>query len=336
MTLVQSPYLKVRRDRFLGVFTARCYGLAPVPRPLRSPAQPSPHQQTQPASAPAAGLARFGPVTSEDSTASIDVSPDRAALTATFADLEVDLEKGAKSAGTRMVMPLTAGAQNAKITIYASGYALTDHGTARLSLTVNGRTVVKDFPAGTDADFVQPIELPVIAGAELGAEQADRGSSLHRIVARRDAQLAVDRLDLGLDRVAGEEQPLRDRASGSCCWNAATSCPARWTTGIRSRCSWTGSTSPRTPGSTATARFQPRGAGAAGHRARCDFLNAARNERPRSCHTMPSTAPRRRSGRRPPRKSRQCRARAGSRPPARSGHETPCHARGTREASGRS
>jgi hypothetical protein len=54
-------------------------------------------------------------VTSEASTASIDVSPDRAALTATFADLEADLEKAAQSTGTRMVMPLTAGAQHAKI-----------------------------------------------------------------------------------------------------------------------------------------------------------------------------------------------------------------------------
>jgi len=142
---------------------------SPTTAAKHSPAPPSPKQQPQqpqPPSAPDARLARFGPVTSEDSTASIDVSADREALTATFADLEMDLEKGAQSAGTRMVIPLTSGAKHATIAIYASGYAFTQDATARLVLTVNGRTVVKDFPAGTDDDFVQPIELPVIAGAE--------------------------------------------------------------------------------------------------------------------------------------------------------------------------
>jgi hypothetical protein len=42
-------------------------------------------------------------------------------------------------------------------------------------------------------------------------------------------------------------------ASGSCCSSAGISCPGNWTTGIRNRCSWTGSTSPRTAGSTETA-----------------------------------------------------------------------------------
>jgi hypothetical protein len=111
-------------------------------------------------------LVRFGPVTSEDSTASIDVSPDGAALTTTFSDLEVTLGQGAQSTGTRMVMPLTDGAQKAQLTVYASGYALTQHATARLSLTVNGQTVVKDFPAGTDGEFVEQIELPATAGSE--------------------------------------------------------------------------------------------------------------------------------------------------------------------------
>jgi hypothetical protein len=111
-------------------------------------------------------VVRFGPVTSDDSTASSDVSPDGAALTTTFADLEANLEQGVLSTGTHMVMPLTGGAQNAEITVSASGYALTENAAARLSLTVNGQTVVKDFPAGTDGDFVQQIELPAIAGSE--------------------------------------------------------------------------------------------------------------------------------------------------------------------------
>ena len=122
-------------------------------------------QQTQP-SGPGAGPVRFGPVTSEDSTASTAVSPDGQALTTLFSDLEADTQKGIQSNGTRMVMPLTDGAPNAHITVYASGYALTEGATARLSLTLNGQTVVKDFPAGTDDEFVQQIELPAIAGSE--------------------------------------------------------------------------------------------------------------------------------------------------------------------------
>jgi hypothetical protein len=123
------------------------------------------HYAPQPPSAPGAGVVRFGTVTSENSTASIDVSDDGKALTAGFSDLEADLEKGVPSTGTRMVMPLTGGARNATITVYASGYVFTHHATARLSFTVNGTTVVRDFPSGTDREFVQPIELPAIGGS---------------------------------------------------------------------------------------------------------------------------------------------------------------------------
>ena len=60
------------------------------------------------------------------------------------------------------------------------------------------------------------------------------------------------------------------RVSASCCWSAGTSCPVRWTTGIRGRCSSTGSTSPRTPGSAATAnRSSPRSTTSWAGRPRC-------------------------------------------------------------------
>jgi hypothetical protein len=48
----------------------------------------------------------------------------------------------------------------------------------------------------------------------LAAKQADRRRLLHRVVAGRDAQLAVDRFDLGLDGMAGDEQPLCDLVGG--------------------------------------------------------------------------------------------------------------------------
>jgi hypothetical protein len=109
---------------------------------------------------------RFGTVTSDDSTASTDVSPDGEALSTLFSDLEVSTEKGVVSNGTRVVMPLTGGTQNAVLKVDVSGYAFTQHATARLSITVNGQTFVKDFPDGTDDDFVQQVELPAVAGSE--------------------------------------------------------------------------------------------------------------------------------------------------------------------------
>jgi hypothetical protein len=112
-------------------------------------------------------LVRFGPVTSEDSTATTDISPDGAALTTLFSDLVATLQKGPQSTGTRMVIPLTDDGQNAKLTVYASGYAITTkHATACLRLTVNGQTVVRGFRGGTEGEFLQPLELPAIAGSE--------------------------------------------------------------------------------------------------------------------------------------------------------------------------
>jgi hypothetical protein len=136
-----------------------------------TPAQPGPQtatqQKTQPPPASSAGSVRFGAVTCEDSNSSTDVSSDGGALTTLFSDQVASLQEGPQSTGTRMVIPLTGGAQNRKLTVYASGYAITtEHTTARLSLTVNGQTVVKDFPAGTEGEFVQPLKLPAIAGSD--------------------------------------------------------------------------------------------------------------------------------------------------------------------------
>ena len=132
----------------------------PVKTGLKQGAQHKP--QSQPA--PAAGVVRFGTVTIEDSNSTIDVSSDSQALTALFSDLEAKSDDGVPSNGTRMVMPLTGGAPDATITVYASGYVFTHRATARLIFTLNGKPVVKEFPSGTDGDFVQPIELPAIGG----------------------------------------------------------------------------------------------------------------------------------------------------------------------------
>jgi hypothetical protein len=110
-------------------------------------------------------VVRFGTVTIEDSNSTIDVSSDGQALTALFSDLEAKSDDGVPSNGTRMVMPLTGGAPNATITVYASGYVFTHRATARLIFTLNGKPIVREFPSGTDSDFVEPIELPAIGGS---------------------------------------------------------------------------------------------------------------------------------------------------------------------------
>jgi hypothetical protein len=83
-----------------------------------------------------------------------------------FSDMEVKLQEGVVSNGTRVVIPLTGGAHNGVLTIYASGYAFAQGATARLTMTVNGQAFVRDFPVGTDDDFVQQVELPAVAGSD--------------------------------------------------------------------------------------------------------------------------------------------------------------------------
>jgi hypothetical protein len=140
-------------------------------------------------------VVRFGTVTIEDSNSSIDVAPDGQALTALFSDLEADSQKGVLSNGTRMVIPLTSGARNATIKVYASGYVFTRHATARLSFTVNNQTVVQEFPSGTDDDFVLPIELPAIGGSAYQLSVAIDGQpSSHRGV----AYINVSAIDAGI------------------------------------------------------------------------------------------------------------------------------------------
>jgi hypothetical protein len=115
---------------------------------------------------------RFGPVTSNDSTADVAIDPDRKTLTTRFSTLEVSVGSGesAPPDATRtfsLVVPLTAAARNAKLTFYASGFAFADKGTtARLTLRVNGRSIARDFPAGSEVEYVQPLKLSAIPASQ--------------------------------------------------------------------------------------------------------------------------------------------------------------------------
>jgi hypothetical protein len=135
----------------------------------QAPGKTGPKQGAQPKppspSAPADNVVRFGTVTSDNTNSTINVAPDGQALTALFSDLEAKSYDGVPSNETHMVIPLTGGASNATIKVYASGYVFTRHATARLSVTLNNQTIIKEFFSRTDHDFVLPIELPAIGGS---------------------------------------------------------------------------------------------------------------------------------------------------------------------------
>lgn len=112
---------------------------------------------------PSADSVRFGRVTVSDPTADINIDPDQTTLTARFSQFEVSLGSESATRTSSLVVPLTDGAQNAKLTFYASGFAFTYEGaTARLTLRVNGRKVVRDFPTGSEVEYVQRLDLPAI------------------------------------------------------------------------------------------------------------------------------------------------------------------------------
>jgi hypothetical protein len=106
-------------------------------------------------------------VTTSDPSVTISIAPDRTTLTTTFSELVASVGSVVSPAPAtrsfRLVVPLTGAAQNAKVAFHASGYAVVEEGaTARLTFRVNGRTIVKDFPVGSDDDFDQTLELPAI------------------------------------------------------------------------------------------------------------------------------------------------------------------------------
>jgi hypothetical protein len=128
----------------------------------------APPRTEQPAAPPpSADSVRFGRVTASDPTADIAIDPDRTTMTARFSAFEVSAGSESATRASSLVVPLTDGAQNAKVTFYASGFAFADEGaTARLTLRVNGRKLVKDFPAGSEVDYVQRLQLPAIPASQ--------------------------------------------------------------------------------------------------------------------------------------------------------------------------
>ena len=57
------------------------------------------------------------------------------------------------------------------------------------------------------------LRIPLRGVSPLPAEQTRRRRLLHRLVARGDAQLSIDRAHLGVDGIAGHEEPVGDVAN---------------------------------------------------------------------------------------------------------------------------
>jgi hypothetical protein len=132
---------------------------APVQQPAAKPA-PKPQPSTDPV--------RFGPVGDAGWGSETNVSGDRRALTTAFEDLQVGLQyedAPDSSRSMQLAIPLTDGAEGETLFIHAQGYSIASDATAQLILRANGRTIVQQFPAGTDDSFLRTLEVPAVPGA---------------------------------------------------------------------------------------------------------------------------------------------------------------------------
>jgi hypothetical protein len=124
---------------------------------------------------------RFGPVASQDSTYTINIDPDGTTFTIAFSNIQAGVGDVALDPSYRptfaLTLPLTDGAHNSTVTFYASGYAFVTKGaTARLIFSVNGHTVVKNFSAGWDDEYIQQLKLPAIPASDTAAvDRCDHG-----------------------------------------------------------------------------------------------------------------------------------------------------------------
>jgi hypothetical protein len=100
-------------------------------------------------------------------TALTGIAPDGSALTTTFDDLVVEVGQGVTESDVTqsfsMTLPLSDGAKGKTLRVQAQGYAIALGGTsARLTLRLNGQVRVRNFPAGSNTEFVQTLEVPAI------------------------------------------------------------------------------------------------------------------------------------------------------------------------------
>jgi hypothetical protein len=108
---------------------------------------------------------RSKPVASGDDGFDIGISDDGLVFTLRFAELqaEVDARKSPDLVAARVfsaVLPMDGGANGANISFAASGFAFATEGASCFAvLSVNGKTSVEHFTAGTDQEFVQQLRF---------------------------------------------------------------------------------------------------------------------------------------------------------------------------------
>jgi hypothetical protein len=108
---------------------------------------------------------RSRPAASGDDGFDISISDDGLAFTLRFAEIqaEVDAGKSPDLVAARVfsaILPLDGGDNGTDISFAAGGFAsATDGASGYAVLSVNGKTSVEHFPAGTDQEFVQQLRL---------------------------------------------------------------------------------------------------------------------------------------------------------------------------------
>jgi hypothetical protein len=119
-------------------------------------------------SALAAGDATFGRASTfnNDVGFKLNVSPDKKAFTAGFSGLVVNIDgKSSTPIVTRIfsfVLPLSGADPGVEIPFFVSGYVFTGKGAnGHLIFSVNDQTMVADFPANSDKDFIQQLKYKV-------------------------------------------------------------------------------------------------------------------------------------------------------------------------------
>lgn len=102
----------------------------------------------------------------------LGVSPDKHAFTLTFGNLRVAVQSGKSSApmATRLfylALPLEDEGKEVEIAFGVSGAVATLEGaTATMVFSVNGQTIVADFPANSDQSYVQQLKFKAATAFE--------------------------------------------------------------------------------------------------------------------------------------------------------------------------
>ena len=97
---------------------------------------------------------------------------DKQSFVVLFDNLEVDVprDKSLVLTATRLfhlALPLEDGTTGVEISFYVEGSIFTQEGaTGTLVLSVNGQSIVVDFPGNSDTNYVQELKLKAVTASE--------------------------------------------------------------------------------------------------------------------------------------------------------------------------